>query len=265
MRITVIIGLIVAMMLPVIVQATSFSADAVQIRNGEFSHARMYWSDGRVRFEYLEDGVSMAQIYDIPNKKVIWLDVENKLFMVKALASEQALEPILRKNETSSNPCDLMQNVECTQLKNVHINGREAVKWLITSQYQGQDFHTFQWIDKEYEVIVRQENLDGSLFEVIIDDDQEMNGRKVRKHDIYMISNGKRSHGVQWYDTELNMVVRQHYQDGTEDELRNIRVEQVANQLFTVPDDYVEYGSKPSVVEAEKLTMQTPVGPVNQE
>ena len=57
--------------------AVSFSADAVQLRKGEFSHARIYWTDKQVRFEYLDQGVAVAQIYDTLNKKIIWLDTEN--------------------------------------------------------------------------------------------------------------------------------------------------------------------------------------------
>ncbi len=98
---------ILTAMLSVSVLAKSFSADAVQMRNGQFSHAKMFWSDGNVRFEYLEDGVPMAQIYDLKNKKIIWLDTENKLFVVSDLSSEQAIDPMLKANKTSSNPCDL--------------------------------------------------------------------------------------------------------------------------------------------------------------
>ncbi|HHJ36256.1 MAG TPA: hypothetical protein ENJ87_10870, partial [Gammaproteobacteria bacterium] len=61
-------------------QATSFTADAVQIRGEDVSHARMFWLNGNVRFEYTEDGVSMAQIFDNKNNKIVWLDNENKLY-----------------------------------------------------------------------------------------------------------------------------------------------------------------------------------------
>ena len=36
-------------------QSASFIADAVQIRGDNVSHAKMYWLDGNVRFEYQED------------------------------------------------------------------------------------------------------------------------------------------------------------------------------------------------------------------
>ena len=56
-------------LIPLNAIAVSFSADAVQVRNGDFSHARMFWTDDQVRFDYLDQGVSIAQIYDTTNKK----------------------------------------------------------------------------------------------------------------------------------------------------------------------------------------------------
>lgn len=173
-----------AMMISASVQAISFSADAVQIRDGQFSHARMFWSDGSVRFEYLDEGVSMAQIYDTKNNKVIWLDNENKLFVTKDMPPDQQLDPVVKQGAKNSSPCELIEDAECTRLKDVVINGRDTTKWLVTMDYLGADRHMFQWIDKQYKVVVRQENPDGSVMEVDIADNLEINSRKVRKLDI---------------------------------------------------------------------------------
>ena len=256
------LGAISAIMLSASVQAKSFSADAVQVRNGQFSHARMFWSDGNVRFEYLDNGVPMAQIYDLKNKKIIWLDTENKLFVESDLTSEQAIDPMLKANKTSSNPCELIKKAECTRLKEVSIDGRRAVKWLITTQSRGVDQHAFQWIDKEYEVVVRQENPDGSIIEVSIDDGQELNGRKVRKLSIFINSNGQSSSGAQWYDAELDIIVRQHYQNGAEDELRNIKVEKIGNDMFTIPEGYKLFDAEALASESNSSELDGIAGPV---
>jgi len=251
-----------AAMLSVSVLAKSFSADAVQMRNGQFSHARMFWSDGNVRFEYLENGVPMAQIYDLKNKKIIWLDTENKRFEESELSSEQAIDPMLKANKTSSNPCELFSKAECTRLKETSLDGRQAVKWLITTQFQGVELHTFQWIDKEYKVVVRQENPEGSLIEVTIDDELELNGRKARKLSIFMDSNGRSSSGVQWYDDELNIIVRQRYQNGAEDELRNIRLEKIANDKFTIPAGYKLFDAKELASESSTAELDGITSPI---
>jgi hypothetical protein len=47
-----------------VTQAVSFTADVVQIKGDDLVNARIFWLDGRVRFEYLDQGVQMAQIFD---------------------------------------------------------------------------------------------------------------------------------------------------------------------------------------------------------
>jgi hypothetical protein len=86
---------------------------------------------------------------------------------------------------------------------------------------------------------VRQENPDGSILDVNILDNQEVNGRQVRKVDMIAISpDGSSVHGIQWFDTELDIVVRQQTDDGSIDELRNIKVENIDPKLFAIPEGY---------------------------
>ena len=218
--------------------ANSFTADAVQLRNGEASHARMFWDDGSVRFEYLDQGVPMVQIFDNKNRKVTWLDTEKKVYMQRDLTDQQAV-PVTADTTAKYHPCDSFADAECTYLKSVELNGRTADKWLLTFNVQGRDQHVFQWIDQKYQILVRQENPDGSALDVRILDDQEVNGRHVRKVDMIALSpDGGSVHGVQWYDTELNIVVRQQTDDGSIDELRNIKVEPINPELFAVPQGY---------------------------
>ena len=221
--------------------AVSFTADAVQIRGDIVSHAKMYWREGQVRFEYMEDGVPMAQIFDTKNKKIIWLDNENKFYLEKEMPdSEKVLAEI--KNKKTYDPCKQFVEAECLHLKETTINGRKVDKWLITLTDNNHDYHIFQWVDKKFKTILRQENFDGSVLSVDIIEDQLVNERKVRKLDMYASSaNGQQIHGIQWYDDELDIVVRQQYQDDFVDELRNINVKKVEEAMFTVPKGYEVY------------------------
>ena len=222
------------------VQAASFSADAVQIRGDNVSTAKMYWLNGNVRFEYIEDGIPMAQIFDNSNNKVIWLDNKNKFFIEKDMAVNDQLHA--DKKNRNNDPCKQFVGAECVFLKKTEMNGRAAKKWLITLNDNGHEFHIFQWIDNEYKNILRQENSDGTSLNVFIEDDQEMNGRKVRK--LTMIAygaTGERTQGIQWYDNELDIVVRQEYQDGVVDELRNIDINEISKDLFAVPEGYMVF------------------------
>ncbi|PCJ87146.1 MAG: hypothetical protein COA54_06470 [Thiotrichaceae bacterium] len=224
-------------------QAASFTADAVQIRGESVSHAKMFWLDGNVRFEYTEDGVSMAQIFDNKNNKIIWLDNENKYYLEKDMPEDEKVITgnIIagKKSKKTNDPCKQFSGAECVFLKKTRMNGREAEKWLITLDNEGSDFHIFQWIDVKYKNILRQENSNGTGLSVTIKDGQKMNSRKVRKLTMTAFSaTGEKKQGTQWYDNELDIVVKQEYQNDVVDELRNIKVEKVSKKLFSVPKDY---------------------------
>ena len=220
--------------------AVSFTADAVQIRNGESNHARIFWTDDRVRFEYLDQGVAMVQIYDILNKKIVWLDTENKVYLSRELTAEQSSAEETDKRSDSENPCSLIEGAHCTRLKETVINQRDAVKWLITLSRNEVELHIFQWLDKEYGVVLKQENPDGSGLNVNIEEDQEVNGRLARKVDMYAMQSSTVLHSTQWFDNELGVVVRQVFSDGAVDELQNIKVQPLVSSLFSIPEGYDE-------------------------
>ncbi len=219
-------------------QAASFTADAVQIRGENISYAKMFWLDGNVRFEYTEDGVPMVQIFDNKNNRIIWLDTENKYFLEREMPENEKIIAS-RKSKKNTDPCKQFVGAECVFLKKTKIKGRAAEKWLITLNNNGNDFHIFQWIDTKYKNILRQENSDGTGLSVDIKDDQDINDRKVRKLTMVAFSaSGEQQQGVQWYDNELGIVVRQQYEDDVVDELRNISVGKVSKKLFVIPKNY---------------------------
>ena len=236
-------------------QAASFTADAVQIRGENISHAKMYWLDGNVRFEYSEDGVPMAQIFDNANNKIIWLDIENKFYLEREMPDSEKVIAGSKSNKTND-PCKQFVDAECVFLKKAKMNGRDTEKWLITLNNGGHDFHVFQWIDTEYKNILRQENSDGTGLSVVIKDHQEMNKRKVRQLTMVAFSaSGEQKQGTQWYDNELDIVVKQEYANDVVDELRNISVGEVSKKLFSVPKDYALFDT--SVQTAQQVEVGT--------
>jgi len=236
-----------------LLHAASFTADAVQIRGESVSHAKMYWLDGNVRFEYTEDGVPMAQIFDNKNNKIIWLDSENKYYLEREMPESERVNTGKKSNK-NNDPCKQFVGAECVFLKKTTMNGREAEKWLITLTTNGQDFHVFQWIDTSYKNILRQENSDGTGLSVEIKEDQEMNGRKVRKLTMLAFtSSGEEKQGTQWYDNELDIVVKQEYQNDVVDELRNITIDKVSKKLFSVPKDYALFDTSLKTAQQQKV------------
>jgi len=240
-----------------VLKAASFTADAVQIRGESVSHARMYWLDGNVRFEYTEDGVPMVQIFDNKNNKIIWLDNENKLYLEREMPENEKVVTGSKSNKTND-PCKQFADAECVFLKKTKMNGRQAKKWLITLNNNDHDFHIFQWIDIKYKNILRQENSDGTGLSVSIKDNQEINNRKVRKLTMVAFSaSGEQEQGTQWYDNELDIVIKQEYQNDIVDELRNIEVGTVNKALFTVPEDYALFDTSVQTAQQNEITTVT--------
>jgi hypothetical protein len=245
--------LLITLLHAAMVQAASFTADAVQIRGENISNAKMFWLDGNVRFEYTEDGVLMVQIFDNKNNKIIWLDTENKYFLEREMPENEKVIAS-RKSKKNTDPCKQFAGAECVFLKKAKIKGRAAEKWLITVENNGHDFHIFQWIDTKYKNILRQENSDGTGLSVDIKDNQKMNDRKVRKLTMVAFSaSGEQQQGVQWYDNELDIVVKQQYEDNVVDELRNISVGNVSKKLFVIPKDYTKFDSSTETAENVEL------------
>ena len=230
------------------IQAVSFTAEMVQVQGGEPVIARVFWSDDRVRFEYQDQGVPMAKIFDSKQNRVVWLDTENKVYIQREAAQtqrQQRQRASRAADDKPYNPCEVFQQAQCIRLKSAIINDRNTDKWLITFDVDGRDEHMFQWIDKQYRIPIRQENPDGSILDVRIVDGVEMNGRKVYKVEMLSIApDGKRSNAIQWYDSELNVVVRQQDDNGTVEELRNIRLEPVSEDKFTIPEGYEAFSTR---------------------
>lgn len=232
----------VALLLPSVSYALSFSADAVQVRDGQFSHARMFWQGDKVRFEYVENSVPMVQIFDNANNKIIWLDTEAKQYVERIVPANEMKDSMLRKNKPLKNPCDIFSQAECTSLKKTEFKGRQAQKWLVTFNDGDEDRHMFQWIDAKLGLVLKQENPDGSSFSVEVLDDQELNERKVTKLVMHAVgAMGLSMQGSQWIDKELGIIVRQENNLGAMDELRNIKSEKLDASLFAVPASFSKF------------------------
>jgi hypothetical protein len=184
------------------------------------------------------------------------LDSKNHYYLEREMpVSEQQISA--EKNQKTIDPCKQFVGADCVLLKKVKINGRAAEKWLITLDNNGRDFHIFQWIDVKYKSILRQENSDGTGLNVEIVDDQEVNGRKVRKLTMVAYSANGEQKGVQWYDDELDIVVKQQYENDVIDELQNIKVNKVNKALFTIPDGYTLYDAVDKTMKTDEVVKVT--------
>ena len=161
--------------------------------------------------------------------------------------------------QDKASPCRIFTGAECTRLKETVVNDRDAVKWLITLDDHGEDRHIFQWLDKKLNIPLKQLNPDGSMMDVMIHEGLEMNGRKVRKQEVYAVGpDGARDHSIQWIDTEFGVVIRQQNDDGGTDELRDIKLEKVGKDMFTIPKDYKQFDAPRQTGQSEKTMVEKP-------
>jgi hypothetical protein len=172
------------------------------------------------------------------------------------MQSGQVMDSMVRQNKPLKNPCDVFSKAECTRLKKTKINGRQAQKWLVTFDDGRYGRHMFQWVDTKLGVVLRQENPDGSVFDVKLQEGQELNGRKVRKLEMSANSaSGLSMQGSQWIDEQLNIVVRQQNDSGAMDELRNIKSEKLDAKLFLIPKSYSKFKDNKKIVATDKANV----------
>lgn len=216
-----------------------FSADTVQTGpQGQASSGKMYVGKNRTRMEMEQQGHAMVRITD-EDKQVEWI-----LFPDQHSYMERRGSPVAVKTEPrppgDTNPCGAgMPGMQCTKLGTETISGRKVDKWEITLSHQGQTMKSTQWIDVERGVPLRQEMPGGQTMELKLIGMETLEGRKVEKWEMLASSpNQAPSKSNQWYDPELKLTVRQEAPGGYMSELKNIRVGEQPDRLFTIPAGY---------------------------
>lgn len=211
-----------------------FSAEAIQIDSQtNKSTGYMYVGKGRVRTEMQKEGQSIVEILD-PLKGVALLIIPGK---------QAYLERVLPPSNVASagakgvgNPCHELNNMKCTSLGEETVNGRKSLKWEIVNA-AGEV--AYQWSDVEHHFAVKREYKGATLLELQFLGNEHVNGRDVEKWRSTVVNvDGTKSVSTQWYDSKLNIAVKQQMSDGGLRELRNIKVEPQDDSLFAVPDGY---------------------------
>ena len=70
-------------------------------------------------------------------------------------------------------------------------------------------------------------------------------------HAVSFTADGNSVRGIQWYDSELDIVVRQQADDGSLDELRNIKPDAISPEMFAIPDGYRTVESQLTVLDSK--------------
>ena len=216
--------------------AQEFSAEAVQSIPGRPSMSvKMFISKKAVRTESTMNGNAMVEIVYPKEKRRVLLNQVRKTYVEQKAQSNNDI----KVKSSSSSPCNGIVNATCKKLTKEKISGRNAIKWEMTVQRNGQNYKSLHWLDKKRHMPLREQLHDGTVSTMTMSGKEKINGRNTEKWKLQAISpNGQKMESKQWYDPKLKMVIREELQGGYVRELRNIKVARQNKALFKIPSDY---------------------------
>ncbi len=206
-----------------------FSAEVVQgSTQGQSTQGKMYVSKGRVRTEMEKNGESVIEIID-PGKGLAWvLEPGQQRYL------ERAVPTIVQGEQKSTNPCHGIAGAQCQQLADEAVNGRATKKWLL--RHNGKE--RIQWNDARHGFPVQVVEGGRVVMAMVFVREEHLGERLVERWRALQHRAGGVVESEQWYDPQLNIAIRQQAKDGSFRQLRNIRLGEQAETLFTLPPGY---------------------------
>lgn len=230
-------------------KVVQFSAEAVQTMPARPPmSAKIFVGKNAVRSEYMVNGNQVIEIVHAGNKGRVVLMPAKKQYMEQRAGYFQMPGT---GNKVDSNPCKGVVNVSCKKIGSEILNGRKAVKWeFINKQRQG-ELRSLHWFDAEHNFPIRQQYPDGTLMEMRFVRKENINGRDTELWDWSgQKPNGRSMHSRQWLDPKLNIAIREERPGGYVRELRNIKLGNHKNSLFSIPKGYARINNAASWVGA---------------
>jgi hypothetical protein len=109
----------------------------------------------------------------------------------------------------------------------------------MVASYEGQSMKSTQWIDKERGLALRQEMPNGQTTELKLVGKEKLGDREVEKWEMVATQPDQQPmRTFQWYDPQLELVVRQEFPGGFVSELKDLRVGKQPDSLFAIPAGY---------------------------
>ncbi|MES9936902.1 MAG: hypothetical protein ABW153_10690 [Sedimenticola sp.] len=212
-----------------------FSADTYQKgQNGQESMGKIYVGDGMMRTEMQQSGQQVIQIMDTKRQAAWVLYPAHRSYMEMSGGSM----PANQSSGAAANPCQGLAGAQCRKLGQESVSGRAATKWEVNLTQQGKSYQSYQWLDNERGLVLRQES-SGGRSELKLLGMEKLEGRTVEKWEMNF-SQGKQpaQRSYRWFDPELNLAVREEFPGGFVREMKNIRVAPQDPSLFTLPAGY---------------------------
>ena len=218
---------------------TPFSAEIIQQGpQGQSSTGKMFVGKDRVRTDMTQNGEKIIHIVDNEQQMEWILYPSQRSYMAMPRRASEGASP---EATPPANPCAGMQGVTCKNLGKERVHGRQATKWQMTYEHQGETMTGTQWIDEERRVPLRQVMPNGQTTELRMLGMDNIGGRTVEKWEMTaMRGNEAPQRAYQWYDPKLELAVREEFPGGHVRELRNIRIGHQPDALFSIPAGYRE-------------------------
>lgn len=215
-----------------------FSAQVVQSApDGRSRQATLYVGDNQVRMEHRRGDADMIEIYDMNAQRVLLLVPQQKTYMQRELPEGAAVNPMLP--EDKRNPCSALADSSCKQMGSESLYGRSVSKWEVSVVRQGKTRHSLHWIDDERLMSLRDVWPDGSVTELKLAGIEKLDGRNTERwQKTTTYADDKQDTSTQWYDLELQIIIREELPGGFFRELKSIKVAPQPPALFRVPVDY---------------------------
>jgi len=213
-----------------------FSAEAVQNVPGRTPViAKMFVSKQAVRTESTINGNTIVEIVYLLSRQRILLNQLSKTYFEQS----PAVKNKHTKPKQNNSPCDKLIQASCRQLGSEKIDGRDSIKWEMTILDKGRQSKSLHWFDKQHHIPLKQQFSDGTISTMSYLGSDKIQGRTTDKWKFQSIRKSEKpAESLQWYDTELKMVIREELPGGYSRELRNIKVAKQNKKLFKIPSDY---------------------------
>ncbi|OOZ40781.1 hypothetical protein BOW53_06595 [Solemya pervernicosa gill symbiont] len=221
-------------------ESIEFSAEAVQvIPQRPEMRAKMYVGSDKVRSEYLSaSGESVADISYVKEGRRVMLLTAQKSYMERKGGN---VPSAIAQRSSNDNPCQDVENVACKPLGRESVHGRSSVKWELISNNKGTVERTLMWLDELRMMPLRQIYPDGTVSELRLLKNEDLNGRETEKWKLTVTrSDGQTSHSFQWFDLELKISIREEMEGGYIRELRDIKVGPQPVELFEIPAGFTK-------------------------
>ncbi len=228
-----------------------FSADVLQtIPEQPDMHGKIFVGKDRMRTEFKIDGRTMIQIVDTEKQLAFMLNSADRGYMKRKTGPGD--NPRGSGTIQADNPCAGMPGTTCKKLGSEEFNGRMADKWEFESTAEGQSAKMLYWLDRERLIPLKQMMPDGTNIEMRLVGKEKINGRATEKWEISIQRIGRQSRvSHQWFDPELNTILRDEQAGGYKRELSNIIIGPQPAELFSVPAGHEEISASETTFQGE--------------